>query len=124
MRIYKEFYIEAAHKLPSAPEGHPNSRVHGHSFRVRISVDGVPDPTTGLVLHFNDMTTALSALRDELDHRYLNEIEGLDIPTLENIATWIWQRLSPDLPNLAEIAISRDTCQEGCVYSGPESPIK
>lgn len=121
MRIYKEFYIEAAHKLPSAPEGHPNSRIHGHSFRVRISIDGEPDPETGLILHFDDMAKALQGLRSDLDHRFLNEIEGLENPTLETLTHWIWNRLSDKLPGLAEIAVSRDTCQEGCIYAGPEN---
>ncbi len=119
MRIYKEFYIEAAHKLPDAPEGHPNSRIHGHSFRVRVSIEGNPDPETGLIVHFEEMTHALQNLRNDLDHQYLNDIKGLEKPTLERLTLWIWQRLSHQFPGLAEVAISRDSCQEGCIYSGP-----
>lgn len=120
MKIYKEFYIEAAHRLPSAPEGHPNARVHGHSFRVRVSIEGDPNPETGLILHFDEMSSALKELRHELDHNYLNDIAGLELPTLEHLTLWIWQRLSCRLPGLAEVAISRDSCQEGCIYSGPK----
>ncbi len=121
MRIYKEFHIEAAHLLPTAAEGHPNARMHGHSFRVRVTIDGEPDPETGVIVHFDEMTKALNKARAELDHRYLNDIPGLELPTLEHITKWLWKRLEGEFPGLAEIAVSRDSCQEGCVYRGPES---
>jgi 6-pyruvoyltetrahydropterin/6-carboxytetrahydropterin synthase len=121
MRIYKEFYFEAAHRLPSAPDGHPNARVHGHSFRVRITVDGQPDPRSGVVLHFDDLEMALEDAREALDHRYLNDIEGLEAPTLERIAMWLWDRLHNRLPGLAEVTIARDSCREGCIYQGPRA---
>lgn len=122
MRIYREFHFEAAHYLPSAPPGHPNSRVHGHSFRVRVVVEGEPDPETGLVMHFDDLTAAMSDARDDLDHRFLNEIAGLEAPTLERITVWLWNRLANRVPGLAEITVARDSCQEGCVYTGPRRP--
>jgi len=121
MRIYKEFTFEAAHFLPSAPEGHPNARIHGHSFRVRITVDGEPDAETGLLIHFDDLKNALEDLRGTLDHNFLNNIEGLENPTLELISKWLWDRLHNRIPGLAEIALSRDTCHEGCIYTGPRS---
>jgi 6-pyruvoyltetrahydropterin/6-carboxytetrahydropterin synthase len=121
MRIYKEFTFEAAHFLPSAPEGHPNARIHGHSFRVRITVDGEPDSETGLLIHFDDLKTALDDLRGTLDHNFLNNIEGLENPTLELISKWLWDQLHNRVPGLAEIALSRDTCHEGCIYTGPGS---
>ncbi len=121
MRIYKEFTFEAAHFLPSAPEGHPNARIHGHSFRVRITVDGEPDSETGLLIHFDDLKTALDDLRGTLDHNFLNNIEGLENPTLELISKWLWDQLHNRVPGLAEIALSRDTCHEGCIYTGPSS---
>ncbi len=119
MRIYREFHFEAAHFLPSAPPGHPNSRVHGHSFRVRVTVEGEPDPETGLVMHLDDLSEAIAQAREELDHRFLNDIEGLSAPTLERLSIWLWNRLANRLPGLAEIQIARDTCHEGCVYNGP-----
>jgi 6-pyruvoyltetrahydropterin/6-carboxytetrahydropterin synthase len=119
MRVYKEFFFEAAHFLPSAPPGHPNARVHGHSFRVRVAVDGEPDGTTGILVHFDDLEGAVAAARDALDHRMLNEVKGLQSPTLERIAMWLWDRLHNRLPNLAEIEVARDSCHEGCVYRGP-----
>lgn len=121
MRIYREFHFEAAHFLPSAAPGHPNARIHGHSFRVRVTVDGEPDPETGLVMHFDDLSAAVADAREALDHRLLNEVEGLAAPTLERIAQWLWNRLSNRVPGLAEILIARDSCQEGCIYAGPRA---
>jgi 6-pyruvoyltetrahydropterin/6-carboxytetrahydropterin synthase len=119
MRIYKEFGFEAAHFLPSAPPGHPNARLHGHSFRVRVTLEGEPDEGSGLVMNLDDVEGALGDVREALDHRFLNEVEGLSQPTLERIAIWLWDRLHNRLPGLAEIEIARDSCHEGCVYRGP-----
>ena len=119
MRIYKEFSFEAAHFLPSAPPGHPNARVHGHSFRVRVTLDGEPDETTGVVMHLDDVEAAVADAREALDHRFLNEVEGLSLPTLERISIWLWDRLHNRLPGLAEIEVARNSCREGCVYRGP-----
>jgi 6-pyruvoyltetrahydropterin/6-carboxytetrahydropterin synthase len=119
MKIYKEFRFEAAHFLPSAPPGHPNARVHGHSFRVRITIDGEPNTDTGVVMHFDDVEAPLGDAREALDHRLLNEVDGLAQPTLERIAVWLWDRLHNRLPGLAEIEVARDSCHEGCVYRGP-----
>lgn len=119
MRIYKEFSFEAAHFLPSAPPGHPNARVHGHSFRVRVTLDGEPNETTGVVMHLDDVESAVADAREALDHRFLNEVDGLSQPTLERISIWLWERLHNRLPGLAEIEVARDSCHEGCVYLGP-----
>lgn len=121
MRIYRDFQFEAAHFLPSAPPGHPNSRVHGHSFRARIWIEGEPSPSTGLVFHFDDLSAALNESQEALDHRLLNEIEGLAAPTLERIAMWLWDRLDNKVPGLCQIEIHRDSCREGCVYTGPRT---
>ena len=121
MLIYREFHFEAAHFLPSAPAGHPNSRIHGHSFRVRVSIEGEPDPLTGLVMHFDDLTAAITDAREALDHRMLNDIEGLAAPTLELITVGLWNRLQNRVPGLAEIWIARDSCHEGCIYRGPRT---
>ena len=94
MRIYKEFLFESAHYLPGAAPGTANARVHGHSFRARVSIEGVPDPQTGYVFHFDELAGAMADARDALDHRLLNEVEGLEAPTLERIAMWLWNRLA------------------------------
>jgi 6-pyruvoyltetrahydropterin/6-carboxytetrahydropterin synthase len=118
LKLYKEFFFEAAHFLPSAPSGHPNSRIHGHSFRLRVMLQGDPDPQTGLLMNLGDIAAAMQPILEQLDHRLLNEVEGLQVATLENLVRWIWERAKPALPALAEIAVSRDTCMEGCIYSG------
>lgn len=119
MRIYRDFLFEAAHYLPSAPPGHPNARVHGHSFRARVWIEGEPDPVTGLVMHFDDLSEAIEDTHEALDHRMLNDVEGLDPPTLERIAMWIWERLDNRVQGLSQIEIHRDSCHEGVVYTGP-----
>ena len=107
--------------LPTAAEGHPNSRLHGHSFRVRVVVNGRPDPDSGVVFDFADLEQAIEKTRLELDHHYLNEIVGLELPTLERICIWLWNALEPVVPGLYEIRIARDSCHEGCRYRGGEN---
>jgi 6-pyruvoyltetrahydropterin/6-carboxytetrahydropterin synthase len=120
MRIYKDFHFEAAHYLPSAAPGTANARVHGHSFRARVTLDGELDPVTGYVVHFDDLTAAIADARADLDHRLLNDVAGLAAPTLERIAVWLWNRLDNRVAGLAEILVARDSCHEGCIYTGPD----
>ncbi len=117
MEIFKTFHLEAAHRLPRVPEGHKCARLHGHSFRVDIFVAGEPGEDTGWILDFADVKAAFKPLHDQLDHHYLNDIPGLENPTSEMLALWIWQRLKPDLPALSRIVI-HETCTSGCSYSG------
>ena len=117
MQIYKEFSIEAAHRLPNVPEGHKCSRLHGHSFLVSIHVEGPVGEQTGWIMDFGDIKQAFAPIYDQLDHHYLNDIEGLDNPTSENMALWIWQKLKPQLPLLSAVTI-KETCTSGCVYRG------
>ena len=118
MEIYKEFTFESAHRLPNVPDGHKCARLHGHSFRVTVHVRGPVGTVSGWVMDFADIKAAWKPLHDALDHRYLNEIPGLENPTSEVLATWIWERLAPRLPGLARIEV-RETCTSGCVYEGP-----
>jgi 6-pyruvoyltetrahydropterin/6-carboxytetrahydropterin synthase len=117
MLIYKRFTIEAAHRLPNLPPEHKCARLHGHSFRIEVRVAGPVDATTGWVMDFADIKRAFSPLFERLDHSYLNEIEGLENPTSENLARWIWQALQPALPGLDAVVV-RETCTSGCVYRG------
>ncbi len=119
MEIFKEFTFEAAHRLPNVPEGHKCARLHGHSFRVEIRVKGEVDSTLGWVMDFGELSAAFRPIYNELDHFYLNDIPGLENPTSENIARWIWRRLKPTLPPLSAITI-RETCTSGCVYYGED----
>jgi 6-pyruvoyltetrahydropterin/6-carboxytetrahydropterin synthase len=86
---------------------------------VRVTIDGEPDERTGVIMHLGDVEMALADVHDALDHRMLNEVEGLSQPTLERITMWLWDRLHNRLPGLAEIEIARDSCREGCIYRGP-----
>lgn len=115
--IRKTITFEAAHVLPNVPEGHKCRRLHGHSFSVEIRVEGEVDPSTGWVTDFADLKDAFRPLFEQLDHHYLNEVEGLENPTSENIAAWIWARLLPALPNLVEITV-HETCNSACTYRG------
>ena len=117
MEIWKEFTFEAAHKLPRLPDDHKCKRLHGHSFRVRISVEGDPDSELGWVTDFANIKEAFAPILQQLDHHYLNEIEGLENPTSELLAKWIWQRLKPGLPILSKVELG-ETCTCGCVYEG------
>ena len=117
MEIWKEFTFEAAHMLPHVPKGHKCRRLHGHSFRIRVSVEGDPDPELGWVIDFADIKKAYEPILRQLDHYNLNEIEGLENPTSEVLARWIWQRLKPALPALSKVEVG-ETCTCGCVYAG------
>jgi len=116
MEIFKEFTFEAAHHLPNVPQGHKCARLHGHSFMVSVHVKG-PVSDKGWVIDFADIKSAFMPIWKQLDHYYLNEIKGLENPTSENIARWIWSRLESDLPELSKIII-RETCNSGCIYLG------
>jgi 6-pyruvoyltetrahydropterin/6-carboxytetrahydropterin synthase len=117
VNIFKEFTFEAAHQLPHVPAGHKCARLHGHSFKVEVHVEGPVDEHTGWVRDFADLTTAMRPVVDCLDHSYLNEIEGLDNPTSEVLARWIWDRVSILLPDISEVVV-RETCASGCSYRG------
>ncbi len=117
MEIFKEFQIEAAHRLPNVPAGHKCARLHGHSFIIRIYVDGPLGAESGWVMDFADLKAAFQPLFERLDHNYLNDIEGLDNPTSENLARWIWHALRPTLPLLSRVAV-QETCTAGCEYRG------
>ncbi len=120
MVIFKEFIFEAAHRLPNVPDGHKCARLHGHSFHVRVNVRGEIGATTGWVMDFADIKAAIAPVERQLDHHYLNEIPGLENPTSEVIARWIWQALLPALPGLDSLEV-RETCTSGCVYRGEGS---
>ena len=118
MELYKDFQFEAAHLLPHVPEGHKCARLHGHSLWVRLTISGEVDPQTGWIMDFDVIKQAFAPLYEQLDHHYLNDVPGLENPTSENLAHWIWQRLKPSLPELTEVEI-KETCNTGCRYRWP-----
>lgn len=117
MELFNVFHLEASRRLPRLPAEHPCSRLHGHSFRVEVHVSGPLDPELGWVCDFADVQAAWQPIHTALDHRYLNDIAGLDNPTSEHLAIWIWQRLQPALPGLGKVVVM-ETHASGCVYRG------
>jgi 6-pyruvoyltetrahydropterin/6-carboxytetrahydropterin synthase len=115
MELRKTFQFEAAHLLPHLPEGHKCHRLHGHSFKIELVVEGDVDPKLGWVMDYGDISKAFKPILEKLDHYYLNEIPGLENPTSENVALWIWERLKPRLPLLSEVIVA-ETCTARCVY--------
>lgn len=115
--LVKEIRFEAAHFLPTFPEGHKCRRMHGHSFRVEVVVEGEVPPEQGYLVDYGQIKERLAPVRAALDHRVLNEIDGLENPTSEVIARWIWERLKPGLPMLSEVVV-HETCTTRCHYRG------
>lgn len=117
IELVKDFRFEAAHFLPQVPEGHKCRRIHGHSFRGEVAVRGPIDPKVGWVMDFADLKTSVDPIVARLDHYLLNEIPGLDNPTSELLAVWIWNQLAPVVPGLFRITIE-ETCTSRCHYYG------
>lgn len=117
MQLRKTFQLESAHRLPRVPASHKCGRIHGHSFEVEVVVEGPVDPVMGWVMDYAEIKAAFKPLHDLLDHNFLNEVPGLENPTSENLARWIWGRLKPVLPGLCEVGIA-ETCMSRCVYRG------
>lgn len=117
VRLVRSFSFEAAHRLPNVPDGHKCARLHGHSFHIELVCEGPIDPHTGWLVDFAEIKRAFAPCFELLDHRYLNEVEGLDNPTAEHLARWIWQRVKPQLPSLCQVSVA-ETCAARCEYRG------
>ncbi len=117
MDIFNIFHLESARRLPYLPADHPCARVHGHSFEVEVHLRGPLDERLGWVCDFADVERAWADIEGRLDHRYLNEVPGLENPTSERLAIWIWERLKSELPGLSKIIV-RESADSGCVYTG------
>ena len=117
MKITQAFTFEAAHRLPNVPETHRCFRMHGHSYRIELTLDGPVDPTSGFVIDFFDVEAVFAPLLERLDHHCLNEVDGLENPTAEHIAIWIWDRVKPLLPLVASVRVY-ETPQSWAEYEG------
>lgn len=117
MDIFRIFHLQCARRLPALPDTHPCSRLHGHSFEVELTLSGAVDPTMGWVLDFAEIESTWQPIHAALDHRYLNDIDGLANPTSENLAMWLWQQLKPSLADLSQVKVM-ETHDSGCVYRG------
>jgi 6-pyruvoyltetrahydropterin/6-carboxytetrahydropterin synthase len=115
--LQKDFEFEAAQALPTFPEGHKCRGIHGHSFKVTISVRGPVDPSTGLFYDHAKISEAMRPLIAQLDHSYLNTVPGMEIPTIELMCRWFWERLEAHLPGLYEIEL-HETPRARCIYRG------
>jgi 6-pyruvoyltetrahydropterin/6-carboxytetrahydropterin synthase len=114
IELFKEFTFEAAHKVPGY------SDIHGHSFRVELFMRGEAEGTYGWATSLTHVEPPIHEVQRRLDHRFLNEIEGLEVPSLENIARWIWQRLDNQVPGLDRVVVRRGCSGhgDGCIYRG------
>ncbi|MBI5710732.1 MAG: 6-carboxytetrahydropterin synthase QueD [Candidatus Eisenbacteria bacterium] len=118
VELARAFSFEAAHRLPMVPPGHKCARLHGHSFRIEVTVAGEVDENTGWLVDYGDIRAAVEpVLAGELDHRTLNDVPGLENPTSEVLCGWLWRRLQPKLPGLAAITV-HETCTSRCTYRG------
>lgn len=116
--IRKTFRFESAHRLPHVPEGHKCARLHGHSYYVTVAVTGELDPKLGWILDFADIEEAWKPLHAILDHRYLNEVEGLENPTAENLARFVFERLRLPVGRIASVTV-HETCTSEAIYEAP-----
>jgi len=117
VRLIKELRFEAAHRLPRVPEGHKCARLHGHSFKVELAIEGVVNPDTGFLIDYSRIEELWQPLHDQLDHNYLNDIPGLENPTSEVLAHWLWHRIKPTLDELTRVIV-HETCDARCEYEG------
>ena len=115
LEITKSFTFEAAHFQPGAPPGHPNARVHGHSFIAEVTLSGAPD-SHGMIRDLDDVEAALNDLRGDLDHRMHNDNAGLEKPTLEALCVWIYDRLKPVMPQIIAVTMRRPSMGHACTY--------
>jgi len=117
LKLSKTFRFEAAHDLPTFPDGHKCRRLHGHSFRFDVVVEGDVDPALGYLIDYGEIKRIVDPIVKRLDHYYLNDIEGLSNPTSEMIAVWLWQHIRPQLPLLTSVVVY-ETCTSMCEYNG------
>lgn len=117
VRLVREYRFEAAHRLPHVPEGHKCQRLHGHSFKIELAIAGPVTDKTGWFIDFGELDEIWAPLYDALDHRYLNDVPGLENPTSEVLSRWLWERLQPKLPQLVRVTV-HETCDARCEYEG------
>ena len=117
VELKKSFQFEAAHSLPHLPAEHKCARLHGHSFKIELTAEGQVDEKLGWLIDYADLSEAFRPTWEKLDHRHLNEIEGLENPTSENIARWAWNEIKPKVPLLTTIEVA-ETCNASCIYRG------
>ena len=118
--LTKSFHFEAAHSLSGTTLGDISQEIHGHSFRAEVTIRGTPDPATGMVMDLGLLERRVADVRKELDHKFLNKIEAIGLPTLENLSRYIWDNVQ-GAGDVTRVSIHRDSCGESCTYFGPQS---
>ena len=118
MEISYRFGFDAAHRFDNFPVGHPYHGVHGHSFQVEVALEGRPDPASGFVVDLGEVERACAEVRGRLDHRMLNDVAGLERPSLENLCLFVWSALAGRFPSLSRVTVRRDSSGQGCTYTG------
>lgn len=118
--LSKQFRFDAAHTLDRIIETESSRRIHGHSYRAEVTLRGVPDPVSGMIMDVGILERELETVRDALDHRFLDEINDLGPATMENLCRWIWGRLKPNIPALSKVSVYRDSNSDACSYWGEE----
>jgi 6-pyruvoyltetrahydropterin/6-carboxytetrahydropterin synthase len=117
--LAKVFWFESAHTLEREVDSEASRRVHGHSYRAEVTIRGVPDPKTGMIVDLGFFDRALAETQEALDHRYLDDIPDLGPPTMENLSAWIWRKMSPLTSGVVKVTVYRDSKSESCTYYGP-----
>jgi len=118
--LSREFRFDAAHTLQRTIDVEPSRRIHGHSYRAEVTIRGLPDAETGMLIDLSLFDRVLQEAREGLDHRFLDEIDDLGQTTIENLSAWIWRKLSPKCPNLWRVTVRRDSDTGACSFYGPE----
>lgn len=119
MIIYRSFKFDAAHFLPHVPERHECGKMHGHVYTLKVFISGEIDPETFLLRDFDELRTVVSSATNILDHQVLNDVDGLEDPTCENILIWLWDRIRPSLPDLVKLELN-ETPTSGAIYEGQD----
>jgi 6-pyruvoyltetrahydropterin/6-carboxytetrahydropterin synthase len=117
VELVREYRFEAAHRLPEVPEGHKCARLHGHSFMFEIQCTGPVDAKTGWFIDYGVLDEAIQPIVNRLDHYYLNEVDGLENPTSEVLAGWLWRQIRAKVPSLTALTV-HETCDARCIYRG------
>ncbi len=117
--LTKSFRFEAAHALTGTTLGEISEEIHGHSFRAEVTIRGTPDPATGMVMDFGLLDRKIAEVQKQLDHKFLNKIEAIGVPTMENLSRFIWERVQ-SAGTVTRVSLHRDSCGESCTYFGPQ----
>lgn len=117
MEIFKKFTFDSAHFLPRVPDGHKCKEMHGHTYHLTVFMEGEPNKEFGWIIDFADIKKVIKPIIDSIDHKVLNNIDGLENPTCEEIAIWLWNKIKPELPLLSKIQLN-ETPTTGVIYEG------